>query len=284
MKDGMNPFDQTVIENFFKMLEKKTGVALDLSKGYLVSSRLSTIVKQHGFINHISLLKHMASNQINSLHWQAFDAMTTNETSFFRDTTSFNAITEMILPALIAKKSNIKELNIWSCAASSGQEAYSIAILVRENFPELSKWKIHIKATDISKTSLDKARLGIYSHLEINRGLTNAQIKRYFRNLTPSIYQITNDLRQMVEFDYLNLIEDWPHSPKFDLILLRNALIYFNKDNKSQILKKINSSLADQESCLMLGSSESILFDPSFKTVQLERVTYYKKNVTFVII
>ncbi|MEY3787611.1 MAG: hypothetical protein RLZ75_1818 [Pseudomonadota bacterium] len=277
----MNPFDQVVIEDFFRMLEEKTGVALDLSKSYLISSRLSIIVQQHSFINDISLLKHLVSNKISSLHWQAFDAMTTNETSFFRDSGPFDAIRESILPALIAKKSNVKALNIWSCAASSGQEAYSIAMLVRESFPELAKWKISIKATDISNTSLDKARLGIYNHLEINRGLTNAQIQRHFKKLITGKYQITNDLRRMVEFDYFNLIEDWPNSPKFDLILLRNVLIYFNEDKKCEIIKKVNSVLSDQESCLMLGSSESILFDQSFKVVQFKRVPYYKKNITF---
>ena len=272
---AIDPLDA---ELFFKQVEKHIGVALDESKIYLINSRLTPLVLEYDLKSHANLLRQLISTPIGPLHWQAFEAMTTNETSFFRDTYPFEALKKTIIPALIKKYQDKKEINIWCAAASTGQEPYSIAILLREHFPELANWKIQILATDISEPTLAKASLGIYNQTEIARGLTDTQISRHFTQLPNGHYEIHTDLRSMVQFRYMNLIPDWPLMPKFDLILIRNVLIYFNQDTKASIIKRLHSQLVDLDACLMLGSSESILFDKTFRAIQLDRVTYYHKD------
>lgn len=265
-------------EQFFKQVEKHIGVALDESKIYLISSRLTPLVLEHDLQSHANLLRQLISTPVGPLHWQAFEAMTTNETSFFRDIHPFEVLKKTILPALIKKYQDKKEINIWCAASSTGQEPYSIAILLKEYFPELTNWKIQIWATDISEVALAKASLGIYNQTEIARGLTDAQISRHFIKLPNGHYEIHTELRSMVQFKYMNLIQDWSLIPKFDLILMRNVLIYFNQDTKASIIKRLHSQLVDLDAYLMLGSSESILFDKTFKAVQSDRVTYYHKD------
>lgn len=272
---AIDPLDA---EQFFKQVEKHIGVSLDENKIYLIRSRLTPLLQQHGLDTHANLLCQLVSTPIGPLHWQAFEAMTTNETSFFRDTHPFEVLKKTIFPGLIKKYQEKKEINIWCAAASTGQEPYSIAILLREHFPELAKWKIQIWATDISKSALEKANLGIYNQTEVARGLTDTQIDRHFVKLSNGHYQIHADLRSMVQFRQMNLIQDWASMPKFDLILIRNVLIYFNQDTKSSIIKKLHSQLVDLNACLLLGSSESILFDKTFKAIKLDRVTYYHKD------
>lgn len=278
MSSDVIPFDLEDVESFFKLVEKNIGISMDTSKAYLISSRLSNIAKEHGFIGNAQLLKHLATAPVGHIHWQSFEAMTTNETSFFRDVHPFEVLRSTIIPDLIQKRQELRELNIWCAASSTGQEPFSIAILLREYFPVLAGWKIRILATDISEQALEKACLGIYNPSEIQRGLSEAQIQRYFKKLPNGHFEINSELRGMVQFKHMNLIQDWPLMPKFDLILIRNVLIYFNQLAKSEIVKRLHSQLIDSAAYLILGSSESILFDQTFKIVQLDRVSYYKKR------
>jgi chemotaxis protein methyltransferase CheR len=279
MSTASDDLDQLDVENFFKLVEKNIGIDLDLEKTYLITSRLTHLVQQYGFSNHAQLLRHLVTSPAGDLHRQAFEAMTTNETSFFRDVYPFDALQKTIIPALIARCEGTREIQIWSAASSTGQEPYSIAILLRENFPELAKWKIQILATDISQHALDKAMLGIYNPVEIARGLSESQKNRHFTKLPNGHYQVHADIRSMVEFKQMNLIQNWLLMPKFDLILIRNVLIYFNQETKAKIVKKLHAQLPHADAFLMLGSSESILFDKAFKAVQLDRVSYYQKEV-----
>jgi chemotaxis protein methyltransferase CheR len=271
--------DQADVESFFNLVEKNIGIALDLSKTYLIQSRLSNVVTEHRFTNHAALLRFLITNPVGAIHWQAFEAMTTNETSFYRDSSPFEVLRKTIFPELFQKRREARELNIWSAASSTGQEPYSIAILLREHFPELIGWNIRILATDISEQALEKAASGIYNHTEVQRGLTETQIQRHFKKLPNGHYEINPDLRSMVQFKQMNLIQDWPLMPKFDLILMRNVLIYFNQNTKAKILKRLYSQLSDTSSYLILGSSESILFDQTYQIVQLDRVSYYQKKI-----
>jgi chemotaxis protein methyltransferase CheR len=273
-----NPIDQVDVASFFSLVEKNIGVSLDASKAYLIQSRLSNMVREHGFAGHAPLLRFLITNPVSEIHWQAFEAMTTNETSFFRDTHPFEILKTTIFPDLIQKRKVVRELNIWSAASSTGQEPYSIAILLREHFPELAGWRIRILATDISEQALEKASSGIYNQTEIRRGLSEIQLQKYFKKLPNGNYEINADLRSMVQLKQMNLVQDWPLMPKFDLILLRNVLIYFSQVTKAQIVKRLHSQLLDSSSYLMLGSSESILFDQTYKIVQLDRVSYYQKR------
>ena len=264
---------------FFKLLERQVGISLDLTKEYLIISRLTPIAKAYQFEDYIALLKHLEQTTVGDLHWACFEALTTNETFFFRDIFPFDALRTNILPDLMNAKRGMKELYIWCAAASTGQEPYSLAILIKENFPELNTWKLNIYATDIVRSVIDKARNGIYNPTELQRGLSPEQIQRYFKKLPNCNFVIIDDLKKMVKFDIVNLVQRWPVMPKFDLILIRNVMIYFNQATKSELVKKLHQQILDRHSVLMLGSSESILFDTTFQVVQLPKVSYYKKII-----
>jgi len=278
----MNPAspiaDDVYIEHFFRLLEKNTGIALDMSKEYLVSSRLVSLAKRYGHSNYVELLKYLFLNPLNSIHQECFQAMTTNETMFFRDGYPFEALKTSILPRIIDQNKISKEIYIWCAASSTGQEPYSLVMMLKENFPVLNNWNIHIKATDLSLAAIEKSRSGIYNQSEIQRGLTESQINRYFMKLPNGHFKLTDDIKKYVKFDCMNLVDDWPILPKFDLILLRNVMIYFNQNTKLNILKKMHHQLSGKGSVLMLGSSESILYEETFQVVQLDRVSYYLKK------
>jgi len=271
------PTRNTDFERFFRMLESHTGIAMGNEKAYLLAPRLSQIAQKNGFADHVSLIKELVSQPIGLLHGVTFEAMATHETMFFRDKYPFQAIKDVLLPQLIHAKRDSKQLSIWCAAASTGQEPYSMAILLRESFPALSDWDVKIHATDLSERALSQARSGIYSPSEMQRGLSAGQISRYFTRLASGHYQINPDLCQRIQFENVNLIKPWQLRPKSDLILMRNILIYFNQEKKHMVLSKMRDQLSDAGGFLMLGASESILFDASFKMHRSERVTYYSK-------
>ena len=277
MTSNSTPTRTTDLELFFKMLESHTGIAMDNEKEYLLAPRLSNIAQKNGFPDHFSLIKELVSKPICPLHWVTFEAMATHETMFFRDTHPFQAIKDTLLPQLIHAKRDSKQLSIWCAAASTGQEPYSIAMLLRESFPTLGDWDLKIHATDLSERALSQAKSGIYSQSEMQRGLTQEQINRHFTRLESGHYQVNSDLRKLIHFENINLIKPWQVSPKSDLILMRNILIYFNQEKKQMVLSKMRDQLSDAGGYLMLGASESILFDASFKLHRLERVSYYSK-------
>ena len=264
---------------FFGLLEANTGIALGPSKEYLLNSRLGGLARDNGLTSVSALVDRLLRIPVGSLHWQAFDAMATHETFFFRDKLHFELLKNELMPKMLQKNADKRQLNIWCAAASTGQEPYSMAILLQEEFALLQNWKISIHATDMSDKSLAQARSGIYSSIEMGRGLNAEQIKRHFDPLATGQYQIHAGLRQCIQFYRLNLLDTWSQLPLFDLILLRNALIYFNQETKAVVLKKISSHLSETTGYLMLGSSESIFFDPSLTTRRVERVTYYRKAV-----
>jgi chemotaxis protein methyltransferase CheR len=277
MTRDSTPTQNTDFELFFKMLEGHTGIAMSNEKEYLLAPRLSSIAQKNGFTDHVSLIKELVSKPICPLHWVTFEAMATHETMFFRDTHPFQAIKDVLLPQLIHAKRDSNQLSIWCAAASTGQEPYSMAMLLRESFPNLSDWDVKIHATDLSERALSQARSGIYSRSEMQRGLTKEQISRHFTRLESGHYQVNSDLRKMIQFENINLIKPWQVLPKSDLILMRNILIYFNQEKKQMVLSKMRDQLSDAGGYLMLGASESILFDASFKLHRLERVSYYSK-------
>ncbi|MEI7427355.1 MAG: protein-glutamate O-methyltransferase CheR [Betaproteobacteria bacterium] len=279
MNEPSSQIEPYNFQPFYKLLERHVGIALDSTKEYLIVSRLTPIAKAHQFEDYIALLKHLEQTKVGDLHWACFEALTTNETFFFRDIFPFDALKTNILPDLMNAKRGLKELYIWCAAASTGQEPYSLAILMKENFPELNSWKLNIFATDIAQNVIDKAQSGIYNPTELQRGLSPDQIRRYFKKLPNGNFVIIDDLKKMVKFDIVNLVQRWPVMPKFDLILIRNVMIYFNQAAKNELVKKLHQQMLDKHSVLMLGSSESILFDTTFQVVQLPKVSYYKKII-----
>ena len=266
------------IEAFFHLIEIHTGISLDLEKEYLLASRLNEIAKKDGFTSYVGLVRKLIQIEVGPLHWKCFEAMATHETMFFRDKYPFEVIKDIILPNLIKVNKNYKKINIWCAACSTGQEPYSLAILLRENFPELKDWAIRIHATDLSEKAILQARSGIYTESEIKRGLTADLINKYFSKAEKGNYKINSDLQNAIQFEQMNLVKPWQINPKADLILMRNILIYFRQEAKLQLLKKIKEQMSDPLSYLMLGSSESIIFDKFFKLHSLKHISYYSKE------
>jgi len=266
------------LPQFYIMLEQQVGIASDDTKQYLLESRLLPLATKNGYQDVYALIKHLTQSPIGAIHWQAFEALTTNETSFFRDKHVFDALKNRILPDLIEARKKDKTLRIWSSACSAGQEAYSLAMLLREEFGHLSDWTIYIQATDISELILEKAKSGIYSSMEAHRGLDAHYLQKYFTHIEKGAYQVKPAIRQMVNFSHHNLVGDWPYYPKFDLIMLRNVLIYFKQDMKDKVLLKMHQQLNGSDSVLILGAAESIYLNDLYSLVPLDKISFYKPN------
>ena len=277
-KETVSGVDPKALALFLGLLEANTGIVMGLSKEYLLNSRLGGLARDNGMTSVSALVAQLIRTPVGRLHWQAFDAMATHETLFFRDKLHFELLKNELIPKLLQKNADKRQLNIWCAAASTGQEPYSLAILLQEEFALLQNWKISIHATDMSDKSLAQARSGIYSSTELGRGLNEEQIKRHFDLLPTGQYQIHARLLECIQFYRLNLLDEWPQLPLFDLILLRNTLIYFSLKTKAIVLQKITSHLSEKTGYLMLGSSESIISDPSFTIHRVDRVTYYRKT------
>lgn len=266
------------LPQFYLMLEQQVGIALDDTKQYLLESRLMPVATRNGYPDVYALIKSLIQSPVGPLHWQAFEVLTTNETSFFRDKHVFDALRKTILPELIENRQKDKTLRIWSSACSAGQEAYSLAMMLREDFSQLNDWTIYIQATDISEFVLEKAKSGVYSSMEAHRGLDSHYLRKYFDHIEKGAYQIKPAIRQMVNFSHHNLVGDWPFYPKFDLIMLRNVLIYFKQDVKDKVLSKMQQRLNGNDSVLILGAAESIYLNDLYKLVALDKISYYKSN------
>jgi chemotaxis protein methyltransferase CheR len=212
-----------------------------------------------------------------NMHVQAFEAMTTKETLFFRDAHPFDALKSVLFPKIIEAKQFSKQINVWSAASSTGQEAYSLSMLLYDEFPQVRNWNISILGTDISDFALNKARSGIYSKLEVERGLSTKQITDHFIKQKDNTYVLNEVIKSKAKFESLNLNSHWMPMPKFDLILMRNVLIYFNQETKMSILKKVYPLLSENDGYLMLGASESILENNPFKQINLPKVSYFTK-------
>jgi chemotaxis protein methyltransferase CheR len=256
----------------------RSAIVLEPSKAYLVDARLMPIARQLGLSSLGELVDKMKRPGANDLQRVVVEAMTTNETSFFRDIHPFEALKNTILPDMIAKRANERTLNIWSNACSSGQEPYSIAMLIREHFRSLEGWKIRLIGSDLSSQILNRAREGLFNQTEINRGLPVPLLVKYFQKEGLQ-WRIKDEIRKMVEFCEVNLVEKWPSSlPKMDILFLRNVLIYFSADTKKAILAKVRNILRP-DGCMFLGGAETTMnLDTSFERVLLGKVACYRNS------
>ncbi len=258
-----------------KLVKELSAIALEPGKEYLVESRINPLAQKEGFASIEELVKKLRSEPQNGLRNKVVEVMTTNETSFFRDIHPFETLKNFVLPELIEKREKTRELNIWCGASSSGQEPYSFAMLIKENFPQLDSWKIKYIATDISDEMLKRCRDGIYSQLEINRGLPAAMMVKYFERQGTE-WRVKEDLRKMVDFRYTNLSENWPYMPPMDLVMVRNVLIYFDVEMKKQILGKIKK-LMRPDGYFFLGAAETTLnLDESFERMNYKQSGCYR--------
>ncbi len=259
-----------------KLVFDHSAIVLEVGKEYLVETRIAPLSKQHGFESIAELVAHLRVQDHGPLHESVIDAMTTNETSFFRDIHPFQALKEHVLPGLEANRPAFKrQIHVWSAACSSGQEPYSLSMLLHDYFADKPGWRFTITASDISDEMLSNSREGSYTQFEINRGLPASMMVKYFEN--KGAKWVAKDLiKSPISFRKMNLSSDWPAMAKMDVVFLRNVLIYFGRDTKSEILHKV-SRIMDPEGYLFLGSGETTLgLCDQFERVFLGKTVCYR--------
>lgn len=257
------------------LVKSHTAIVIDPGKEYLAETRLAPLVAEHGCASLQDLLARLRREAFNGLHRKVLDAMTNNETWFFRDSAPFTALTGTLLPELMKRRTAQREIVIWSAACSSGQEPYSIAMALRENF-NLAQWKFPLFATDFCTTVLERAKAGVYRQMEVNRGLPAKLLTRYFQQQGLH-WQVKQDIRSMVTFQLLNLAEPWGSLvPRADIVFLRNVLIYFEVETRRAILARMRRVLAP-DGYLFLGCAETTMnLDNQFERVQAGNYVCYR--------
>jgi len=257
------------------LVQKRSAMVLDQEKAYLVEARLCNLARLEGYPSADELVAQLRAGPEDGLHCKVVEAMTINETSFFRDIHPFESLRQVVIPDLVQRRRIERSLNFWCAACSSGQEPYSLAMLLRQHFHELSGWNTRVLARDISTDMVARARQGVYSQLEVNRGLTPHFLGKFF-DKQGTDWRIKDEVRRLVEFRSLNLIGAWPVLPSMDVILLRNVLIYFDVPTKKLILARLRQLLRP-DGYLFLGGAETTLnLDDAFERVQLDRFSCYR--------
>ncbi len=240
-----------------RLLKDRSGLVLSQDKAYLIESRLNPVARKHEMKSCEELISKLRMNGNESVLREVVEAMTTNESFFFRDQKPFDQFRDLVLPELMRNRTDQKRLRVWSAAASSGQEAYSLAIILKEQASKLRGWNTSILGTDISTDILKRAKEGIYTQFEVQRGLPINHLVKYFKK-SGERWQINDDLRAMVEFKHLNLLDNFASLGKFDVIFCRNVLIYFDRETKTKVLDAIANHL-EPDGYLYLGGAETIL-------------------------
>jgi chemotaxis protein methyltransferase CheR len=259
-----------------KLLKDRSGLDLSSDKQYLVESRLIPLAQRVG-LSGITELVVKIKGGADALTSDVVEAMTTNETFFFRDKIPFDHLREAVLPALVQARASRRALRIWCAASSTGQEPYSIAMCVKE-FAGLAGWRVEIIATDLSQAVLEKSKSGIFSQFEVQRGLPIQMLVKYFAQ-TGELWQINAEIRAMVQHRQLNLLQDFSHLGSFDVIFCRNVLIYFDPDTKAAIFGRL-AKMLEPDGVLALGAAESVIgISDAFKPYA-ERRGFYCLNVS----
>jgi len=258
-----------------KLLKERSGLDLSADKQYLVESRLIPLARKAGLMGIGELVQKIKSGS-DALIVDAIEAMTTNETFFFRDKIPFDHLRQTVVPELLQARSSRRSLRIWCAASSTGQEPYSIAMCLKEFAPQLSGWRVEIIATDLSLGVLEKARAGIFSQFEVQRGLPIQLLVKHFRQVG-ELWQLNADIRAMVQHRQLNLLQDFSHLGTFDVIFCRNVLIYFDQETKIGVFNRLAKSL-EADGVLALGAAESVVgMTDAFKPYP-ERRGLYRPN------
>jgi chemotaxis protein methyltransferase CheR len=234
-------------------IHSRVGIVLEDNKHYLLESRLASIVKKLGLSSVNDLCGLLRTARDTEVARQVAEAMTTNETYFFRDPAHYEAIRTVLLPRLKEERRDTKNLRFWSAAASTGQEAYSLAMLLLEQ--ELQAWNIQILGTDFSSQVVERASSGLYQQIEVNRGLPTAQLVKHFRRSGVD-WQLSESVRRMVRFETIDLRKSMRTLGPFDLVFCRNVMIYFDNETKKNILKGLHSTLF-RGGWLLLGGAET---------------------------
>ncbi len=250
----MTPLDYDYLR---KCLKQRSGLVLSADKQYLVESRLLPVARRAGLANLAALVGALKSSGDDVLMNSVVEAMATNESFFFRDKIPFQQFRSVVMPVLLAARNKGRKIRIWCAAASTGQEPYSLAMCLKEMGREIDGWRIELLATDLSGGVLEKARQGLYSQFEVQRGLPIQLLIKYFSQFG-ELWQIAPELRAMVKFQQLNLLSDFSRLGVFDLIFCRNVLIYFDQRTKIDVLERLARATA-VDGYLVLGAAETVI-------------------------
>ena len=277
----MNALTSTQIKIVFDYVEELCGIALEESKAYLIDVRFASLIKRFEAHSVIDLIDKAKQSQGEGVRRAMIEAITTRETHFFRDTSVYDALQFKALPELLDRKlkRNSNKLRIWSAAASSGQEACSIGMVIQEMIPDIARWDVQILGTDISQEALAKGRKGIYSRLDIERGLPAHFVGKYMKP-HPEGYRVADSILRMIRYQELNLLHPFQFQEPFDIIFCRNVAIYFEKRVKIDLFRRMLPIL-QKDGYLFVGVSES-LFDcgPEFKPQSHCRGAFYQPHLT----
>ncbi|MFX4221811.1 MAG: CheR family methyltransferase [Thalassobaculum sp.] len=249
--------NQADFEHFIGFLKTKAGIVITAEKAYLVENRLAPVARKHGMAGTSEVLSKLRQAPAAALVNDVLDAMTTNETLFFRDQRPFDQFREKVIPELMERNAASKRIRIWCAACSSGQEPYSLAMLFNELGPKVAGWRLEIVATDISKTILDRARKAEYSQFEVQRGLPITMLVKYFEQKGEA-WALKQDIKSKVQFREFNLLESPRALGQFDVVFCRNVLIYFDHPTKAEILARI-AGVMPANGYLFLGGAETVL-------------------------
>ena len=258
------------------LVHRESSIVLDDGKMYLVTSRLAPLAREHGFETVAALISHLRSSAHGELHTLAVEAIATTETSFFRDLHPFVELRDNILPELIAsRRDGSQSLWIWSAACASGQEPHSIAMILRDRFAELGGWNLQLLASDISRRMIDRAQEGVYTQIEVNRGLPAPYLVRFFSQ-NGDQWHLKDEVRNLFRFFRQNLADDWAPIPPVDILLLRNVLIYFDVETRRKVLRQVRKLLRPG-GYLILGAAETTLnLDQEFVRVRSGKAVFYQ--------
>jgi len=248
--------DPTDFDTIRRLALDEAGIDLGDDKHYLVEARLEPVASHLGYEGLSHLVSTLRRGGRRDLIDTVVDALTTNETSFFRDPTVFDDLADFVLPELVEARRRERRLRLWSAACSTGQEPYSLAMMLLERFPELVSWEVTILATDYSRTALQRAQDGHYSGAEVRRGVPDDLRDRYFRRASGGGWVVSNRVRERCAFHRLNLLHPWTEVGACDLVLMRNVLIYVRPSTRDEILRRVRQVIAPS-GVLVLGSTEA---------------------------
>lgn len=257
------------------LVRQRSAIVLEPEKGYLLEARLAPLARTEGFSSIETMVTSLRQQTFNGLHRKVVEAMTTNETSFFRDLHPFEALKTVVLPEIIKRRQAERRLNIWCAACSSGQEPYTIAMTILEHFPQLATWNVKLLATDLSSDMVAKSRAGRYGQIEVNRGLPANLLVKYFEKKGME-WVVRPEVQRFCEFKEMNLIEPWGPLPVMDVVFLRNVLIYFDVETKRGILGNVRKVLQPWGYLFLGGAETTINLGGTFERVQFDRAGCYR--------
>ena len=266
----MTPLDYDYLR---KLLKERSGLTLSADKQYLVESRLLPVARKIGVPGLSGLVQKLKEPGTEALITEVVEAMTTNESFFFRDKIPFDLFRNEIMPALLTARAAHRSIRIWCAAASTGQEPYSLAMCLKELGPKVAGWRIEILGTDLSTEVLEKAKSGIYSQFEVQRGLPIQLLVKHF-NQVGETWQVAPELRAMAQYKPLNLLQNFSHLGTFDVVFCRNVLIYFDRQTKIEVLDRI-ARVIESDGFLVLGAAETVIgLTSTFRPIPDKRALY----------